>query len=252
MITGIEIRSEVVPSDDPVQSPLNVNHLLRRDSALEPSSDGLRRDAQLAGELGLAPVPERGNCAPENNSGTWNSIRELDSGISHNCKVIHGRFIPVNDRVIAHTPAADEHEPMSNASIPQPENYASFAAWVRALVHQVGGNQAALCRAVGIKPQMLTRYLSNGAPTTENLQKFADYSGVSYAKLRLLIDGKPLSEAKTIKDRVNQTATPAGAQIGRQWEIIQDERTRALIAEQIKIALEHQARLDVATRKRTG
>lgn len=98
----------------------------------------------------------------------------------------------------------------------------------------------------------MTKYLKGGSIEAETLQRFADYTAVSYAKLRMLVDGRPVSEASTIKDRINQTATPLGAQIGRQWEQIHDERTREIIAEHIKNALDQQSKLEAATRKRTG
>jgi transcriptional regulator with XRE-family HTH domain len=259
MVAGIHFGTEVIPADDAITGTLDTQSTLCRDAVLDPLGNGRRGYLAAPSELGL-----RANLLDH-----FAKDVVLDDGcqevriaedatnrdvrlVSHGANVIHGRFTSVNRQVIAHKPPGDEHGPMNARPMPQPENYANFAAWVRALLPFAGNNQAALARAVGVKPQMLTKYLAGGGPSMENLEKFADYAGTSYAKLRLLVDGRPVSEAKVIRDRINQTSTPLGAQIGRQWESIQDERMRNLIAEQIKVALEAQSKLESATRKRAG
>lgn len=236
MVTGVEIGPEVVTSDDSVANLLNVENSLGRNTAtVYPFGNRLRRNANSASEIRLR-------------------AEGLKSGVEnvfpHDSKLIHARFMKINSPVMAHQLTAYDHAAMTSR-IPQPENYATFAAWIRAL-STYAGSQAALARAVGVSPQMITKYNNGGSPEPENLEKFSAYTGVSYAKIRLLVDGKPISEVKNIKDRINQTVTPLGAQIGRQWETIQDERTRSLIAEQIKIAIEQQTKLETASRKRVS
>lgn len=259
MVARVHIGSQVVPTDDTITSTLNFDHSLRGDAVLDPLGNGRRGDANSTSEFSLRTdlldheakdvVLDRGG---QEIGVTEDAANSGVCAVSHGANVIHGRFMTVNRQFIAHKLPGDEHGPMSTRHMPQPENYATFAAWVRALLPFAGNNQAALARAVGVRPQMLTKYLAGGGPSLESLEKFANYAGTSYAKLRLLVDGKPVSEAKVIRDRINQTNTPLGAQIGRQWENIQDERMRNLIAEQIKVALEAQARLESASRKRTG
>jgi transcriptional regulator with XRE-family HTH domain len=230
----VEIGTELVSRDGAVTCPLNSDHALRRNTVVYPFGDRLWRYTNSPREGGL---------------GTDGAERSLKDFTAHDCDaLIHSQFMSVNDTVIAHKPHVYDSSGMDKR-IPQPENYANFAAWVRAAADYVG-SQAALARAVGVSPQMVTKYLNGKTAEPENLEKFADWSGVAYAKLRMLMDGKPVSEAKAIRDRINQTATPLGAQIGRQWEQIQDERTRNLIAEQIRLAIEQQAKLEMAARKR--
>lgn len=234
-VARIKIGTEIVSSDNPVACTLNVQDPLGGNPVVYPFGDRLWRDTESTSESSL-----RSEC--------------LESGgqkISvHEGSVIPPQFMHVKRQVMDANLTVDEHRGMQQR-IPQPENYATFAAWVRALV-QGAPSQAALARAVGVKPQMLTKYLAGKSIEPENLQKFADYAAVSYAKLRLLVDGKSLSDAKNIKDRVNQTSTPMGAQIGRQWEQIQDERQRANVAEQIRMYLELQTKIDAATRKKVS
>jgi transcriptional regulator with XRE-family HTH domain len=235
MIARVQIRPEVVAGDDSVTGSLNIEHPLSGDTVVYPFGDRLWRHADRSGELRLR--------ADDSENGGQNAI-------AHETPLIHGQFMSVNNQVIAHHPMVDEHAGMRN-EIPQPENYASFKAWIIALC-DCAPSQAALAKAVGVKPQMITKYRNGRSIEPENLQKFADYTGVSYAKLRLLVDGKSVSDARQIKDRINQTATPMGAQIGRKWEAIHDEGTRTLIAQQIENAIEQQKRLEIATRKRAG
>jgi transcriptional regulator with XRE-family HTH domain len=235
MVTRIQIGPEVVASDDTVTGPFDVKNALSRDSVVYPFGDRLWRNTD---------GPSKRSLRPE-------SLEDGKQNIGcHETTYIHGQFMTVNSEVIAHNLPVDDHDAMPHR-IPQPENYATFAAWVMAMA-SYAGSQAALARGVGVSPQMITKYLAGKSIEPENLEKFANFSGVSYAKLRLLVDGMPLSDAKNVKERVNQTVTPMGAQVGRQWEQIQDERMRGIIAEQIRMALDNQARLDVATRKRTG
>jgi hypothetical protein len=237
MITRVQIGPKVVASDDARASSLDVENSLSRNTAvIYPFRDRLRRNTDRTRKAGLG--------AQDAENGLKNASAHDESNL------IHGQFMYVNRCVIDRKPLVDEHLGMAN-QIPQPENYGSFAAWVRALA-DFAGSQAALARAVTVKPQMITKYLNGRSIEPENLQKFADYSGTSYAKLRMLVDGKPASDAKNIKDRINQTGTPMGAQIGRKWEAIQDERTRNLIVQQIDNAIEQQNRLETLSRKRTG
>lgn len=236
----VEIRSDVVPSDVfPVGTrevrALDGNDLLGRNADLEPLGDGLRTDAELTRERGLRL------------EGLDDSMQRICDG--HNV-VVHRQFTSVNRQAIDSQPLVDD-DAARMKPVPQPENYATFAAWVSALC-QRAGSQARVAKEVGVSPQAMTKYLKGGSISPKTLERFADHGGVSYAKLRMLVDGRPASEAGAIRDRINQTATPAGAQIGRQWEQIQDERTRELIAEQIRNALELQAKLDAATRKRSA
>jgi transcriptional regulator with XRE-family HTH domain len=233
MVTRINVGPKVVASDDAIARPFDVEHSFSGDAVVYPFGDRLRRDTKGASEVRLR------------SEGSEDGVQNV---VAHGSNVIHGQFMSVNRHVIERQPAVYDHGRMPHR-IPQPENFASFAAWVTAM-YAYAGSQAALARAVGVSPQMITKYLKGRSIEPENLEKFAQYSGVSYGKLRLLVEGKLATEAKNIKERFTQTATPQGAQVGRQWEQIHDERVRDLIAEQIKMALEQQARLEVASRKR--
>jgi transcriptional regulator with XRE-family HTH domain len=228
------VTSNVTPPGTSEVGALDRHSFFGRDARLKPLGDGLRGNLELPSKCGL---------------GTESLDGALQNFNVAHTVVVHRQFTAVNCDVIDSQPLVDDYGVMKQ--VPQPENYATFAAWVIALCSWAG-SQARVAKEVGVSPQAMTKYRKGGSIEPRTLEKFADYSGVSYAKLRMLVDGKPVSDASQIKDRVNQTRTPLGAQIGRQWEQISDERTRGLIAEHIKQALEQESRLDAATRKRTG
>lgn len=230
----VDIRTQVGTSDSTLTGSLDVQDALRRDTVIYPFGDRLWGHADGASEIGLrAKGPEN---AGENCAG-------------HNLSVIHRQFMSVNDQMIAYQPMDDESTGMDRR-MPQPDGYANFAAWVRAAYEFTGG-QAPLARAVGVSPQAITKYLAGRSATPETIEKFAAWAGVPYAKLRMLVDGRPNSEVKQIKERLNQTATPLGSQVGRQWEQIQDSRVRDMIAMQIQHELERQNKAAMS-RKKTG
>lgn len=234
LLRRIDIRTEIGAGDGSLASSLDIEDTLGRNAVVYPFGDRLWGDTKDTCEFGL---------------GTERLKNSGENATVHNLSFIHRQFMPVNEPIIAHKQKVDEAWRMEKR-VPQPENYATFSAWVLAAAAFAGG-QAALARAVKVSPQMLTRYINGGGAKKHNLQKFADWAQISYSKLRDLMEGRQTQDnPRQGKDRPNQTFTPLGAQIGRQWEQIADERARSLIAEQIQHELERQAQSSQENRKK--
>lgn len=182
MVTRIQIGPEVVTSDDPITSPLNLDHSQRGNLVLFPLRDGVLGHAHRFRERGLRT--EVVNEPLERGTGT----------VTHMSSFLHSRLSEVNPRFIAGTkPAADNKQMVDT---PKPEHYPSFAAWLTATKKSFRVQKKDIAEIAGVSPQAVSKWFKGGDVGPEPLQKIADWSGVQYASLRLLIEGKPMLEQK--------------------------------------------------------
>lgn len=233
-LTGrINVRTQIRPTHDAITGALDLKDSLRRDPVVYPFGNRLWGDPKGAREIGLGA---------ERLKNTGKNLA------AHIPPFIHSQFMSVNEQIIDYKPPV--YEAWLMKQIPQPRDYGDFVSWIKAAV-AYEGTQRALAKKINLTPQAMTKYvMSKGIPSPKTIQKMADWGGINYRELRDLAEGKKVIAPSALKEHPNRTSTPLGAQIGRQWEQIQDERARRIIAEQIQLELERQNNKDEAIRKR--
>lgn len=174
---GIEIRTELVASDAPIDGGLDRQNSLRRDAALKPFGNGLRGHADATSELGLRDVTQ---------DGFKGTVVHLDS-------YIHSRLIPVNRHLIEQKPVPADHKVMVDT--PRPEHYPDFKTWLQAALDARGLKQNEFAVVADATPQAVGKWLKGGKVNKARIQRIATWAGCDYMTLRMLLDGK-ISEAK--------------------------------------------------------
>lgn len=74
--------------------------------------------------------------------------------------------------------------------VPDPASCTTFSGWVRELTDQrrYGVRQRILAEVAGTTPQAVSKWLKGGAIEADRLARIAEWTGVSYQALRLLVD----------------------------------------------------------------
>lgn len=74
--------------------------------------------------------------------------------------------------------------------VPDPSSFTTFSGWVRELTDpdRYGVRQRVLAEVAGASPQAVTKWLKGGAIEADKLARVAEWCGVSYQSLRLLVD----------------------------------------------------------------
>lgn len=201
MVTGIKVGAEVVSSDDPITSPLNVEHSLSRNLVLFPLRNSVRRDADSLCKLLL------GAQVPEDSS---------KCSVVHMSDVLHSRLNNINPGFIAGSkPAADNKQMVDT---PRPEHYPSFNAWLEATRKAFGVRKGDLATVAGVSAQAVSKWLKGGDVGAVPLRKLADWAGVPYSDLRMLLEGQPIRDAKPRKGL--PTPSPAVQRLSRKIQIL--------------------------------
>lgn len=204
MVTRVQIGPEVVTSDDPITSPLDIEHSLGGNLLLLPLGDRVRGNPEALRKLHLgAEMPED----------------PVKCSVTHMDSFLHYRLNKLNHGFIAaYKPAADNKRMVDT---PRPEHYPTFAAWLDATRKAFKLRKGDIAEIGGVTPQAVSKWFRNGAVGPEPLEKIANWAGVSYADLRLLIEGKPLHEPKGKKGL--PPPSPAVQRIARKVHLLGDE-----------------------------
>lgn len=132
---------------------------------------------------------------------------------------LHSRLNSVNPRFIAGLQPPADNKRMVDT--PKPEHYPSFAAWLEATRKAFRVQKQQIADIAGVSPQAVTKWFKGGDVGAEPLQKIADWSGVRYASLRLLLEGKPLTDQRTNKGA--PAPSPAVQRIARKVQSLQGD-----------------------------
>lgn len=205
MVTRIKVGANVVPSDDAITSTLNVEHSLSGNLVLFPLSDRVRRDPESSSKLGLgAEVP-------------FDSGKDAGvSSVTHMTDYIHRQLSRVNPHLIAG--AKSTHDTKAMVDTPRPEHYTAFKDWLEAVRKSRNLTKAAIAAIGGKSPQAATKWFQGGDIEPESLAKVADWAGVPYEHLRLLLDGQPINK----KRPVVPILSPIAQRISRKAEMLDD------------------------------
>ncbi|MDB6101210.1 MAG: hypothetical protein JWO52_1209, partial [Gammaproteobacteria bacterium] len=151
---------------------------LGRDAALLPFRDGVGAHAKPSSKLGLGQDPE-------------NRVKGV---VVHLTDYIHQRLMPVNHWLIAEPQPEADHKRMVDT--PRPEDFTRFSDWLEAVREARALTQRAVARIGGASPQAVTKWFKGGNVRPASLQKLATWAGADYSKLRLLLDGQPITTQK--------------------------------------------------------
>lgn len=207
MVTRIQVGTEVVTSDDSIASPLNLEHSQRGNLVSLPLRDRVLGDANSFGERRL-----RTEVVDE-------PLKRGLGTVTHMSAFLHSRLNSVNPRFIAGLQPSADNKRMVDT--PKPEHYPSFATWLEATRKAFRVQKQQIADIAGVSPQAVTKWFKGGDVRAEPLQKIADWSGVPYASLRLLLEGKPLADQRTKKGA--PAPSPAVQRIARKVQSLQGD-----------------------------
>lgn len=212
MVSRIQVGSEVVSGNDSVASPLDVEHSLGGNLVLFPLRDGVRRDTEPVSELGL-----RAEVSPD-------PLKYAEiSNIAHMRNYIHRQLSGVNPNLIADQILTSETKRMVDT--PRPEHYTAFKDWLDAVRKARGLTKAAIAQIGGRTPQAATKWFQGGDVEPESLRKIADWAGVPYEHLRLMLDGQPINGKKKT---VVPIMSPIAQRISRKAEMLDETSITAV------------------------
>lgn len=207
MVTRIQVGPEVVTSDDPIASSLNLDHSQRGNLVSFPLRNGVLGDAD-----GLSESRLRTEVVDE-------PLKRGLGTVTHMTAFLHSRLSSVNPRFIAGPQPSADNKRMVDT--PRPEHYPSFAAWLEATRKAFRVKKQQIAEVAGVSPQAVSKWFKGGDVGAEPLQRIADWAGVPYASLRLLLEGKPLADQKAKKG--SPPASPAVQRISRKVQSLQDD-----------------------------
>lgn len=207
MVTRIQVGPEVVTSDDPITSSLNLDHSQRGNLLSFPLRDSVFGHANSLGESRL-----RTEVVDE-------PLKRSLGTVTHMSAFLHSRLSSVNPRFIAGLQPAADNKRMVDT--PKPEHYPSFAAWLEATRKAFRVQKQQIADIADVSPQAVSKWFKGGDVGAEPLQKIADWSGAPYSSLRLLLEGKPLTDQRSKKNA--PAPSPAVQRIARKVQSLQGD-----------------------------
>lgn len=212
MITRIKVGTEIVSSDDTITSSLNVENPLSGNLLLFPLGDRVRGDPKSAGEFGLAAEM------------SLDALEDAGvSNVTHMNGYINRQLSRVNPHLIDSAVGAGQHKRMVDT--PRPEHYTSFKDWLEATRKSRGLTKASIAQIAGRTPQAATKWFQGGDVEPESLRKIADWAGVPYEHLRLMLDGQPIEGRKKA---VTPILSPIAQRISRKAEMLDETSITAV------------------------
>lgn len=224
MVTGIEVGPEIVTSDDSIACPLDVKHSLGGNLIQFPLAHRVDRNAETRGELPLRAEMSK------------NAIKRAKGTVTHIATVVH-RQLRKRNRQLIDRPEGD-HDNKQMVDIPSPEHYSTFAQWLEAARKSRRLTKAAIARIGGVQPQAATKWFKTGDVKPESLRKLSDWSGIDYSKLRLLLEGQPITEART---KGPPPPTPTLRRLMTKLRALEEEESSLHILESLADTLLEQA-----------
>lgn len=202
-VERIQVGTKLMSGDTPIHGLLDLENPLSRDTGLLPLGDRIGGHTEPPGQLCLRHNPEDG----------------VQSAVVHIDDYIHRRLMRVNHHLIADDQPTADHKRMVDT--PRPEHYATFPQWLIAIQSARKVTQRAIATIAGTKPQAVTKWLKGGGVEPEPLRKLANWAGVEYSALRLLLDGQPQETGRQKKQFTQQA--PATMRIARKIDLLKDE-----------------------------
>jgi transcriptional regulator with XRE-family HTH domain len=182
MVKRIQVGTEVVASDDAITSPLNVEHSLGGNVVEFPLGNSVRRDSESVSERLLrAQMPK-------------NTIKGSAGSVTHIRDGIHRQLIGRNRQLIEESEGGADNKQMVDT--PKPEHYSTFAQWLEAMRKSRKIPKSEIAKLANVKPQAVTKWFKGGDVKPAALTLISNWSGIEYSKLRMLLEGQPVSEGK--------------------------------------------------------
>jgi transcriptional regulator with XRE-family HTH domain len=178
MVTRINVGAEVVPSDDSIADTLDFKHPLGGNLLLFPLRNRVRRNSEPSREFLLRSE----------------MLENPSERVIHMPSVLHYGLRKRNRQLIATDKPSVDNENM--AETPRPEHFSEFKDWLEAVRLSRRLSKKSIAEVAGKTPQAASKWFSGGDIEPEPLRKIADWAGVPYAELRMLLDGQPLTQKR--------------------------------------------------------
>lgn len=182
MVKRVQVGTEFVSGNEPIAGSLNVEHSLGWNVVQLPLRDGVGRNSEPGGERLL-----RAQMAKNTIKGGAGSVTHIRDGI-------HRQLSRRNRQLIE--PPARDHENEQMVETPNPEHYSTFAQWLDATRKARKLNKADIAQIAKVKPQAVSKWFKGGDVKPQPLALISNWSGIEYSKLRMLLEGQPLTETR--------------------------------------------------------
>lgn len=182
MVKRVQIGPEFVARDDSIASPLDIEDALGGNILEFPLGNSVRGDSQGVGECFLRAQMAK------------NSVKGSAGSVTHIRERIHRQFRGRNRQLIEGSEEDADNKQMVDT--PKPEHYSTFAQWLEAIRAARKVKKADIATIAKVKPQAVSKWFKGGDVNPAALALISNWSGVEYSKLRMLLEGQPLTEAK--------------------------------------------------------
>jgi hypothetical protein len=214
MVTRINVGTEIVPSDDTTTDALDLKHPFSGNLLLFPLGNRVRRNPEQPREFLLRSK----------------MLEDQGERVVHMKPFLHYGLRKRNRQLIdAHKPPVD-NENMPDT--PKPEHFSAFKDWLEAVRLSRRLPKRAIAEVAGKSAQAASKWFAGGDIEPEPLRKIADWAGVPYAELRLLLDGQPITTQKR-RNGAASVHAPVVQRISRKIEQLAGDDTSITAVEAV-------------------
>jgi transcriptional regulator with XRE-family HTH domain len=178
MVTRINVGTEFVPGDDSITNALDFKHPLGGNLLLFPLRNRVRRNSESSREFLLRSE----------------MLENPSERVIHMPSFLHYGLRKRNRQLIDAPKPSVENENMPDT--PRPEHFSSFKDWLEATRRAHGLKKAAIAEVAKKSPQAASKWFKGGNVEPEPLKRIAEWAGVPYLELRMLLEGQPLTTQK--------------------------------------------------------